>query len=71
MSDFARRLEMLTELAAARANLVEAGALSLHDAVDGLQLLAEQWGLVDAIGQDEVQRLIAAPFRLLELQEAA
>jgi hypothetical protein len=34
----------------------------LADAVDPLQEFAEQSGLVAAIGQDEVQRLIAAPF---------
>jgi hypothetical protein len=34
----------------------------LADAIDPLQEFAEQSGLVAAIGQDEVQRLIAAPF---------
>src|SRR5690242_6110730 len=34
----------------------------LADAVDPLQKFAENSGLVAAIGQDEVQRLIAAPF---------
>ncbi|OSJ22156.1 hypothetical protein BSZ19_47080 [Bradyrhizobium japonicum] len=34
----------------------------LADAIDPLQKFAEQSGLVAAIGQDEVQRLIAAPF---------
>lgn len=34
----------------------------LADAVDPLQESAEVSGLVDAIGQDEVQRLISAPF---------
>jgi len=34
----------------------------LADAVDPLQEFAERSGLVAAIGQDEVQRLIAAPF---------
>lgn len=34
----------------------------LADAIDPLQQFAEQSGLVAAIGQDEVQRLIAAPF---------
>ncbi|MET4018151.1 hypothetical protein [Bradyrhizobium sp. S3.2.12] len=34
----------------------------LADAIDPLQEFAEQSGLVAALGQDEVQRLIAAPF---------
>jgi hypothetical protein len=34
----------------------------LADVVDPLQEFAELSGLVDAIGQDEVQRLISAPF---------
>lgn len=34
----------------------------LADAIDPLQEYAEQSGLVAALGQDEVQRLIAAPF---------
>src|SRR4051794_31494364 len=35
----------------------------LADAIDPLQEFAEQSGLVAAIGQDEVQRLIAVPFK--------
>lgn len=38
------------------------GWISLHTAVDNLQALAERWGLVDEIGQDEVQRLMANAF---------
>ena len=34
----------------------------LADAIDPLQEFAERSGLVAALGQDEVQRLIAAPF---------
>ncbi len=34
----------------------------LADAIDPLQEFAEQSGLVAVLGQDEVQRLIAAPF---------
>ena len=56
-----RRLEMLTELAADRAVLVRKGVLDLHESVDGLQFLAQAIGLVEAIGQDTVQRLIAGP----------
>ncbi|MGY4371122.1 hypothetical protein ACVW1A_007187 [Bradyrhizobium sp. LB1.3] len=35
----------------------------LADAIDPLQEFAEQSGLVAAIGQDEVQRLVAKPFQ--------
>src|SRR5437879_5855625 len=35
------------------------GWISLQTAVDNLQHLAEQWGLVEDIGQDQIQRLIA------------
>ena len=44
--------------------LVNAGVLDLHDAVDGLQYLAAAWGLVNAVGQDAVQKIIATPFRV-------
>ena len=57
-----RLVEMLHELATARARLVDSGLLDLHEAVDGLQRLAEAWGLLDAIGQDSVQEILAAPF---------
>ncbi|MGY3410104.1 hypothetical protein ACVWZV_006217 [Bradyrhizobium sp. GM5.1] len=43
----------------------------LADAIDPLQEFAEQSGLVAAIGQDEVQRLIAAPFERLRAIVAA
>jgi hypothetical protein len=48
--------------AEARAMLWHAGEYALHEAVDGLQADAEASGLVDHIGQDEVQRIIAAAF---------
>ncbi len=35
------------------------GWISLQTAVDNLQYLAERWGLIEEVGQDEVQRLIA------------
>lgn len=38
------------------------GWVSLHTAVDNLQRLAERWGLVDELGQDSVQAMIAEPF---------
>ena len=65
------RLEWLAAIARDRAHMVGTGALDLHDAVDGLQYLAERWGLVDVVGQDEIQHVIAAPFRLPQVEEAA
>jgi hypothetical protein len=48
--------------AEARALLWQAGEIDLHDAVDVLQADAERDGLVAAIGQDEVQRIMSAAF---------
>ncbi len=45
----------------ARAALYEDGLLDLHDAVDGLQAIA--WPLIDTIGQDAVQTIMAEAFR--------
>jgi hypothetical protein len=42
----------------ARAALVRAGALDLHDAVDGLEAIG-----LEAIGQDAVQEIMASAFR--------
>jgi hypothetical protein len=47
----------------AQAKLYGAGEFKhLPDAVDPLQEFAEQLGLIDTIGQDEVQRIMAAAF---------
>jgi hypothetical protein len=46
----------------ARAILVEACLFDLQDAVDGLQEAAVSSGLVDDIGQDAVQRMMADAF---------
>jgi hypothetical protein len=46
----------------ARARLWAEGELSLHEAVDVLQELAERAGLVALIGQDAVQAILAAEF---------
>jgi hypothetical protein len=46
----------------ARAQLFAAGELELAEAVDLLQRDAVRDGLVDAIGQDEVQRILADAF---------
>jgi hypothetical protein len=46
----------------ARALLVEAGELVLHEAVDGLQAAAVAGGVVEAIGQDAAQAIMADAF---------
>jgi hypothetical protein len=46
----------------ARAILFAAGEYDLHDAVDVLQAAAEASGLVDEIGQDAVQTIMAEAF---------
>jgi hypothetical protein len=48
--------------AEARAMLFAAGEIALHEAVDSLQDAAVESGLVDLIGQDAVQRLLANAF---------
>lgn len=47
----------------ARAYLAHAGELDLHEAVDVLQADAEAQGLVDVLGQDAVQEILAECFR--------
>jgi hypothetical protein len=47
----------------ARALLWSIGEIDLHSAVDQLQLDAERDGLVERIGQDTVQEIIADAFR--------
>jgi hypothetical protein len=56
-------LEVFAIRCRARARLFAAGEIDLHIAVDELQIAAEESGLVAAIGQDEVQRIIADAFR--------
>ena len=51
--------------AEARALLYAAGEFDLHEAVDKLQANAERDGLVAAIGQDEVHRIIADAFAIV------
>jgi hypothetical protein len=55
-------LEAFVARAEARALLWQAGEFDLHEAVDVLQAAAERDGLVDQLGQDEVQRIIAEAF---------
>ena len=46
----------------ARAWLVAEGELTLHEAVDELQASAVASGIVEAIDQDQVQRIMAVAF---------
>jgi hypothetical protein len=46
----------------ARAMLWDAGEYTLIEAVDGLQGDAEASGLVEHVGQDQVQQIISAAF---------
>jgi hypothetical protein len=56
-------IEAFTIRAEARAALVAAGEMSLHEAVDGLQEDAERpGGLLELIDQDEVQAIMADAF---------
>jgi len=56
-------VDVLRERAEARAYLWSIGDLGLHEAIDVLQADAERDGLVERIGQDGVQEIIAAAFR--------
>jgi hypothetical protein len=47
----------------ARADLVAACLMDFHEAVDGLQAAAIAYGLVEEIGQDAVQHIMAEAFR--------
>jgi hypothetical protein len=46
----------------ARSMLVDVGMLGLHEAVDELQAAAERDGLIERLGQDAVQQIMAAAF---------
>lgn len=48
----------------ARARPYAEGIIDLHAAVDVLQAAAERDGLINTIGQDAVQELIAAEFKV-------
>jgi hypothetical protein len=52
----------------ARADLVSRGYMDLLEAVDGLQLAAERTGLVDELGQDGVQKIMADAFARWRLE---
>jgi hypothetical protein len=55
-------LAVFVSRAEAKALLFAAGELELTDAVDALQADAERDGLVEAIGQDAVQAIMAQAF---------
>ena len=56
-------LDVLELRAWARAYLYSIGELTLHEAVDVLQRDAQRDGLVDELGQDGVQQILADAFR--------
>ena len=55
-------IEVFTLRCEAKAYLVEVGYLALHDAVDELQAAAVRDRLVELIGQDEIQKILADAF---------
>jgi hypothetical protein len=57
--------DIFRERCEARAILVNACVYDLQDAVDGLQADAERTGLVDELGQDAVQRMMAEAFAIV------
>jgi hypothetical protein len=59
------QIEVFRERCEARPLLFVCGQMSLHDAVDGLQAAAERTGLIDRIGQDEVQAIMGAAFAVV------
>lgn len=62
-------LEVFQARCQARALLYLGGAISLHDAVDELQRAAEATGLVEQIGQDEVQAIMSDAFAVVRQDE--
>jgi hypothetical protein len=55
-------VEILSMLARSAASSYEVHPLDMADVIDPLQYFAEATGLVDAIGNDRVQSLLAEPF---------
>jgi hypothetical protein len=49
----------------ARAMLVNLNMIDLHEAVDELQAAAERDGLIERLGQDAVQAILAAAFEAM------
>jgi hypothetical protein len=63
-------LEVFIARCEARAHLVMTGDLELQEAVDGLQAGAIKLGLVEKLGQDAVQALMADAFGAIPMFEA-
>jgi hypothetical protein len=55
-------VDAFRERAEARAYLFSIGEFDLHEAVDALQSYAEVSGLLELIGQDRVQEILAEAF---------
>jgi hypothetical protein len=55
-------IDDFAECAGYQAWFFSEGWIDLHTAVDNLQRLAELWGLVDDVGQDRVQEIMAEMF---------
>lgn len=61
-------LDVLTVRAKVHAYLVSVCAADLHDSVDTLQQYAVDSGLVETLGQDRVQEILAAEFAILDFE---
>ena len=55
-------LDAFIERAKGRAYLWSIGELTLHEAVDVLQADAERDGLIEQIGQDQIQKILGECF---------
>jgi hypothetical protein len=55
-------VDAFIERAEARAYLWSIGDLTLHEAVDVLQADAKRDGLIDQIGQDQIQKILGECF---------
>jgi hypothetical protein len=62
-------LDAFIERAEARAYLWSIGELTLHEAVDVLQADAERDGLIEQIGQDQIQKILGECFALYRYGE--
>jgi len=62
-------LDVFIERAEARAYLWSISELTLHEAVDVLQADAERDGLIERMGQDEIQKILNECFALYRYGE--
>ena len=58
------QVSVFRERAEARATLVANGLMALQAAVDGMQEIAASSGLIEELGQDGVQAILAAAFKM-------